>query len=73
VKSNGYPDRRNHRPPTTTHLPSGKYSLCGAYYSDNVTNVTCKRCMRSVERLIRECSSRMSPLQKLLPGELSAH
>jgi len=59
MKMNGYPDRRTPRPPTTTHAPSGKFSLCGAYFAptpagDEFPVVTCKRCIRTMEKFVQD-------------------
>jgi len=59
MKMNGYPGRRTPRPPTTKHAPSGKFSLCGAYFAPipaagEYPVVTCKRCIRTMEKLAQD-------------------
>jgi len=56
MKMNGYPDRRYSKPPTQTHGgDGGKFSLCGAHFapSDPTATVTCKRCLRVLERIAK--------------------
>jgi len=59
MKANGYPDRRSPRLPTTVHAPSGKFSLCGAYFAPQAVLgeypiVTCKRCIRVMDSLVQK-------------------
>lgn len=64
MKANGLPGRpRKDRPVTTTHAPSGSFSLCGAYFAPSSLEddasfpvVTCKRCLRSMARLVELAS-----------------
>jgi len=64
MKANGYPDRRTPRPPTAAHAPSGQFSLCGAYFAPipaedgTLPIVTCKRCIRTMERLVQKMQLR---------------